>query len=48
MQTESQNSGRDDEGKPPLVSSWRMLYFLVLTNLVVLIVLFYAFMRAFE
>ena len=48
MKTEEHQSDMDDEGKPPLVSSWRNLYALVLVNLVVLIVLFYAFMKAFD
>ncbi len=48
MKTEEHEIERGDEGKPPLVSSWRNLYILVLANLVVLIALFYAFMRAFE
>jgi hypothetical protein len=48
MKTEEHDIEREDEGKPPLVSSWRNLYVLVLMNLVVLIALFYAFMKAFE
>ena len=48
MLTEDNDLERDDEGKPPLVSSWRNLYILVLLNLVVLIAVFYAFMKAFE
>jgi len=48
MKTEEPEIEVDDEGKPPLVSSWRNLYALVLVNLVVLIALFYAFMKAFE
>jgi len=48
MKTEEHGIEREDEGKPPLVSSWRNLYVLVLVNLVVLIALFYVFMKAFE
>ena len=48
MLTEDNDLERDDEGKPPLVSSWRNLYGLVLLNLVLLIAVFYAFMKAFE
>jgi len=48
MKTEEHEIEMGDEGKPPLVSSWRNLYILVLVNLVVLIALFYGFMRAFE
>lgn len=48
MQTEVNETQRTDEGKPPLVASWRRLYVLVLVNLGVLIALFYAFTKAFE
>ena len=48
MMTEDHEMKGDDEGKPPLVSSWRNLYTIVLVNLVVLIALFYAFTKAFE
>jgi len=48
MKTEEREIEAGHEGKPPLVSSWRNLYALVLVNLVVLIALFYAFMKAFE
>jgi hypothetical protein len=48
MKTEEHETEAGDEGKLPLVSSWRNLYVLVLVNLVVLIALFYAFMKAFE
>jgi hypothetical protein len=48
MPTDDLDIERGDEGKPPFVSSWRSLYVLVLVNLVVLIVLFYAFTKAFE
>jgi len=48
MTTENHDVERGDEGNPPLFSSWKSLYALVLVNLVVLIGLFYAFMKAFE
>ena len=48
MKTEDVDIEREDEGNPPFFSSWRSLYVLVLVNLVVLIGLFYAFMKAFE
>ena len=48
MKTEEREIEPVDEGKPPLVSSWRKLYVLVLVNLAVLIGLFYVFMKAFE
>jgi hypothetical protein len=48
MKTEEHEIEGGDEGKLPLVSSWRNLYTLVLVNLVVLIALFYAFTKAFE
>lgn len=36
------------EEKPPVLSSWNQLYAIVLINLVVLIVLFYIFTKAFS
>jgi len=33
---------------PPILGSWKKLYSLVLLNLVVLIVIFYLFTKAFE
>ncbi|HYP52891.1 MAG TPA: hypothetical protein VEQ42_05090 [Pyrinomonadaceae bacterium] len=36
-----------DEGPPPFGGSWARLYALVLGNLVLLIVLFYVFTKAF-
>jgi len=48
MATEEHEIETGDEGTPPLVSSWRNLYILVLANLVLLIALFYGFMKAFE
>ena len=48
MATEDLDIEGEDEGNPPLFPSWKTWYVLVLVNLVVLIGLFYAFMKAFE
>jgi hypothetical protein len=40
-------SSENQEETPPL-GSWKRMYALVLANLVLLIVLFYAFTRAFD
>ncbi len=48
MQTEPGDKKTEDQEKPPLFSSWKRLYTLVLLNLVVLIVLFYIFTKVFE
>jgi hypothetical protein len=49
METENmQSKEMEDEGKPPFFASWNKLYILVLTNLVFLIAVFYAFMKYFE
>ena len=48
MKTEERDNERGDEGNPPYFSSWKSWYVLVLVNLVVLIALFYVFMKAFE
>jgi len=37
-----------DSEHPPFLKSWSRLYGLVLVELAILIVLFYAFMKAFE
>jgi len=37
----------ENESSPPFFKSWRRLYFVVLGELVVLVVLFYLFMKAF-
>jgi len=37
----------ENESSPPLFKSWRSLYSMVLGELVVLVVLFYLFMKAF-
>ena len=36
------------EEKPPLLGSWKKIYFAVLLNLIVLIILFYLFSKAFQ
>jgi hypothetical protein len=36
------------EEKPPILSSWKRLYTLVLLNLLLLIVLFYLFTKIFD
>jgi hypothetical protein len=38
----------DSEEKPPFGGSWRVLYAIVIGNLALLILLFYAFTRAFS
>lgn len=38
----------EDEGRPPLVTTWRRLYILVLLNLAVQIFLFYLLTKAFR
>lgn len=37
-----------DQEKPPLFSSWKRLYAVVLLHLALLIVLFYLFTKAFD
>ena len=44
---ENSAHSENQEEAPPL-GSWKRMYALVLANLVVLIVLFYAFTRAFD
>ncbi|HYM59571.1 MAG TPA: hypothetical protein VEZ11_01620 [Thermoanaerobaculia bacterium] len=39
---------QNDDDLPPVGRSWRNLYLAVLVNLAVLIVLFYAFTKAFQ
>lgn len=38
----------EDQEKPPLLSSWKRLYAVVLLNLAFLIILFYLFTKAFK
>jgi hypothetical protein len=48
QKTQPETEGqRKEEGRPPL-GSWPRMYALVLGNLVVLILIFYAFTRAFD
>jgi len=37
-----------DNEKPPFFKSWKRLYAVVLLNLIVLIILFYLFTKAFQ
>ena len=37
-----------EQDKPPIMKSWKRLYSLVFISLIVLIVLFYLFTKAFE
>ena len=38
----------NDEGRPPVFSSWNRVYAAVLLNLAVLIVMFYLFSKMFD
>ncbi len=38
----------DYEAPPPIGKSWKRLYAVVIINLVIMIVIFYAFTKAFE
>ena len=48
MGIEPKEKKKVEQEKPPLLSSWKQLYALVLLNLAVLIVLFYLFTKAFD
>lgn len=48
QESESKARKQDEEERPPILSSWRQLYFLVFLNLVVLIILFYTFTKLFS
>ncbi len=48
MENEQIEIKETDHGKPPILSSWKQLYTLVLLNLALLIVLFYLFTKAFD
>jgi uncharacterized membrane protein YvbJ len=37
-----------NEEKPPILGSWKKIYFAVLLNVIVLIILFYFFSEAFK
>ncbi|MGD8307465.1 MAG: hypothetical protein PVF17_12485 [Ignavibacteria bacterium] len=42
------NKSPGDESAAPLLGSWKKLYFLVFSTLVILIIIFYFFTRTFE
>jgi hypothetical protein len=48
MENERIENKEIDEEKPPILSSWKRLYTVVLLNLALLIVLFYLFTKAFD
>ena len=48
MKETEQQTTPDGEEKPPFGGSWRVLYAIVIGNLVLLILLFYAFTKAFS
>jgi len=37
-----------NEEKPPILGSWKKIYFAVILNVIVLIILFYFFSEAFK
>ena len=48
MENERIKNEEIDQEKPPILSSWKRLYTVVLLNLALLIVLFYLFTKAFD
>ena len=48
MQETKPQATPEGEEPPPFGGSWRVLYAIVIANLAVLILLFYAFTRAFS
>jgi hypothetical protein len=48
MENERIDDKEIDQEKPPIFSSWKQLYTVVLLNLALLIVLFYLFTKAFD
>ncbi len=48
MRETEQPTAPDGEEPPPIGGSWRVLYAVVIGNLVLLILLFYAFTKAFS
>jgi len=48
MKETEQQSAPEGEEEPPFGGSWRVLYAIVIGNLVLLILLFYAFTKAFS
>ena len=48
MKEAKQQATPDGDAQPPFGRSWRVLYVIVIGNLALLILLFYAFTRAFS
>lgn len=48
MENEQIENKETDQEKPPILSTWNRLYFVVLLNLALLIALFYLFTKAFD
>jgi hypothetical protein len=48
MENERMEDKDIDQEKPPILSSWKRLYTVVLLNLALLILLFYLFTKAFD
>ena len=48
MKETKQQTPPDGEEQPPFGGSWRVLYAIVIGNLALLILLFYAFTKAFS
>jgi hypothetical protein len=48
MRETERPAAQDGEEQPPFGGSWRVLYAVVIGNLVLLILLFYAFTKAFS
>ena len=48
MRETEREAAPDGEEPPPIGRSWRVLYAVVIGNLALLILLFYAFTRAFS
>ena len=48
MENERIEKEEIDQEKPPILSSWKRLYTVVLLNLALLIFLFYLFTKTFE
>jgi len=48
MENERIENKEIDQEKPPILSSWKRLYTVVLLNLALLIVLFFLFTKAFD
>ncbi len=48
MKETEHKTAADGEEQPPIGGSWRVLYAVVIGNLALLILLFYAFTRAFS